>query len=197
VKLTQTTDYPWDGRVKLTFDAAPDAAFALRLRIPAWAAGATLTVNGQRWDGEVTPGRYAELRRTWKAGDAVELTLPMAARLVQAHPLVEEARGQVAVQRGPLVYCLESTDLERGVRLLDVALPRGVELKPRFDAALLGGVTVLEGTAERAVEPAWGGELYRDLPADDRKPTPVRLVPYFAWGNRGKSEMGVWLPLAR
>jgi DUF1680 family protein len=197
VKLTQRTEYPWDGRVKLTLDAVPDTEFALKLRIPAWAAGATLSVNGKPRGGELVAGKYAEVKRRWAAGDVVELVLPMKVRLLQAHPLVEEARNQVAVQRGPIVYCLESPDLEKDARIPDVAIPCGIELKPRFDAKLLGGVTVLEGAAERAAEPMWGAELYRELPTATPKQTGLRLVPYYAWGNRGRSEMTVWMPLAR
>ncbi len=119
----------------------------------------------------------------------------MAPRLVEAHPLVEEARNQVAVERGPLVYCLESTDLPRGTRLLDMALPRTIDLKPRHDPALLGGLTVLEGRGEARTEPAWSGQLYRELPHTRAEPVDLKLIPYYAWGNRGPSEMTVWMPL--
>jgi DUF1680 family protein len=195
VKLRQETDYPWDGRVKVAFEAAPEGEMSLFLRVPGWAEGAALSVNGK--PAVVTAGRYAEVRRAWAAGDAVELTLPLRPRLVEAHPLVEEARNQAAVMRGPLVYCLESTDLPQGVGVQAVALPRGVKLTPRFDQGLLGGVTVLEGRAEAAADPPWGEALYRELRPAASRPVDVRLVPYFAWGNRGKSEMTVWLPLGR
>jgi DUF1680 family protein len=197
VKLTQTTDYPWDGRVRITLDAVPVREFALKLRIPHWASGATLMVNGKAWKETPAAGRYAKVRRKWAARDVVELTLPMRVRLLQAHPLVEEARNQVAVQRGPLVYCLESTDLDKGVTVSDVRIPRRIELKPRFEPKRLGGITVLKGKAEIASEPAWGNELYRDLPTDDPRPMSIRLIPYYAWGNRGPSEMTVWMPLGR
>jgi DUF1680 family protein len=120
----------------------------------------------------------------------------MPVRLMQAHPLVEEARNQVAVQRGPLVYCVESADLPGGIGVQDVAIPRGIDLKPRFDPGLLGGVTVLEGRAEARCEPEWAGTLYRELAPSPPTPIDLRLIPYFAWGNRGRSEMSVWLPLA-
>jgi DUF1680 family protein len=196
-RLTQDTDYPWDGRVRLTVDAAPAAPVALRLRIPAWARGATLAVNGAPVATPLEPGEYAAVRRAWSAGDVVELQLPMPVRLLQAHPLVEELRNQVAVQRGPVVYCLESPDLPEGVKVSDVVLPRGIELKRRFDAKLLGGVVVLEGTAEAVAEPAWEKQLYRDLPEARTRPVAVRLIPYYAWDNRGPSEMTVWVPLGR
>jgi DUF1680 family protein len=196
VRLTQETDYPWDGRVTVSVAETPPRDVSILLRIPAWARDASLTVNGARLPRPES-GAYAEVRRAWAAGDVVVLTLPMPPRLMEAHPLVEEARNQVAVQRGPLVYCVESTDLPRGVRVQDVALPRGIALTPRFDPGLLGGVTVLEGRAEAWPEPDWSGQLYRELPAGPARLIDLRLVPYFAWGNRGPSEMSVWLPLGR
>jgi DUF1680 family protein len=135
------------------------------------------------------------VNRSWTAGDVLTLDLPMPVRLMQAHPLVEETRNQVAVQRGPIVYCLESTDLAEGVRVADVLIPRQIELKPRFDAGLLGGLTVLEGRAVARREATWTGALYRELPAANPEPIDLRLIPYYAWGNRGRSEMTVWIPL--
>jgi DUF1680 family protein len=196
-RLAQETDYPWDGRVRFTVRRAPGHEVALRLRIPGWARDASLSVNGEGAARGPRPGTYAEVRRVWSPGDVVGLTLPMPPRLMQAHPLVEEARNQVAVQRGPLVYCVESTDLPHGVRVQDVILPRGIALRPRFDPGLLGGVTVLEGRAEAWREPDWSGQLYRELSTSPPETFGLRLVPYFAWGNRGPSEMSVWLPLGR
>ncbi|HUS90726.1 MAG TPA: glycoside hydrolase family 127 protein, partial [Phycisphaerae bacterium] len=130
VGLTQQTDYPWDGRVRLTVDKAPAAPLAIRLRIPAWAAGATIRVNGQGSRAAAKPGTYAALTRTWAAGDAIELDLPMPARLVEAHPDAADLRGKVAVMRGPVVYCLESPDLPEGTAFGDVAIPASIELVP-------------------------------------------------------------------
>jgi DUF1680 family protein len=197
LKLTQETDYPWDGRVRITVGAAPKEPYSILLRIPAWAGGAALTINGTPEKQAPKPGTYHEVRRVWAAGDTLALRLPLRARLLQAHPLVEEARNQVAVKRGPLVYCLESADLPKGVALLDVAVPRALELRPRFDGALLGGVTVLEGKAVAVPEAAWGKELYRELAPTAVRPIDLRLIPYYAWGNRGASEMTVWIPFAR
>jgi DUF1680 family protein len=121
----------------------------------------------------------------------------MRPRLIEAHPLVEEARNQAAVMFGPLVYCLESTDLPGGVGVQSVALPRDAKLAARFDRTLLGGLTVLEGKAESATDRPWGGELYREFKASAPKALDVKLIPYYAWANRGKSEMTVWIPLGR
>jgi DUF1680 family protein len=195
LRLTQETDYPWDGRVKITVGAIPKSIGALKLRIPGWAREATLSINGTPDRRPLEPGTYVAVKRAWSAGDVLELTLPLRVRLMQAHPLVEEARNQVAVQRGPLVYCLESVDLTDGVRVSDVAIPRDIDLKPRFDAAFLGGVSVLEGRAAARPEAAWSRALYRELPATVPTPIDLRLIPYYAWGNRGRSEMTVWMPL--
>ena len=201
VKLIQKTDYPWDGDVKLSLQLAEQAAFALRLRIPGWAEGATIRVNGAPPTNGVRAGAYAVLKRAWKTGDTVELTLPMRARLVQANPIVEELRGQVAVMRGPLVYCLESIDLPDGVNVMDIRLPRKINLQPRFDRQLLGGVVVLEGQAVAVADPDWSGEpydsplLYKDYVSTEPQPVRLRLIPYHAWANRGEPTMTVWMPL--
>ncbi|MFO0808225.1 MAG: glycoside hydrolase family 127 protein [Gemmataceae bacterium] len=196
VRLTQTTDYPWDGRVRIKVGVAPATAFALRLRVPGWAGGATLAVNGRPLPAPEA-GRYAVLDRTWLDGDEVTLTLPMAAKLIESHPLVEETRNHVAVKRGPLVYCLESADLPKGVSLQDVAVPAGFTWTPAFDAKLLGGVATLAGRVEARPTKPWGRELYREATPAAATPADVRLVPYFAWANRGPSEMSVWLPVGR
>ena len=97
--------------------------------------------------------------------------------------------------RGPLVYCLESTDLPKDVGMQSIALPRTVKLIPRFDRGLLDGVTVLEGKANASTNQAWGTNLYREFKPAAPRPVDVKLIPYYAWANRGKSEMTVWLPL--
>jgi hypothetical protein len=195
LKLTQTTDYPWDGRVQIAVDECPRQEFSLKLRIPGWAEPATLRVNGQPASIPCVPGSYAEVRRRWKSGDLVDLNLPMPARLIEANPLVEEVRGQVAIERGPIVYCLESTDLPNGKRVQDVTIPANAVLTARFDPNLLGGVTVIETTA--LVKPAgdWSDQLYRPLSRERQKEFRLRFIPYFTWSNRGASEMSVWVPL--
>ena len=194
IKLKQETDYPWDGRVKLTVESAPAGEFSLFVRVPGWADGATLRVNDRPVDAK--PNSYAEVRRVWKAGDAVELVLPMKPRLVESHPLVEETRNHLAVMCGPLVYCLESSDLPKGVAVPDVSLPRGAKLAARFEKALLGGVAIIECKAEAAAG-EWGDQLYRTFKPTEPKSIDLKLIPYYSWANRGKSEMTVWLPLGR
>ena len=195
VELEQDTDYPWDGTIRLTFDKAASRPFYLKLRIPGWAQGATLTVNGVDAEVDVTPGTYARIRRSWRAGDTLELRLPMEPRLMIAHPLAEELRNQVAVMRGPVLYCLESHDLPEGVPVHEVCLPADIELAARYVPELLGGVTVLEGNALHLPQGDWTDRLYKPIPRADATPVPIRLIPYFTWANRGVGEMTVWMPI--
>jgi DUF1680 family protein len=165
------------------------------LRVPGWADGAEIRINGQPAEVEARPGTYVALRRAWSAGDVIELALPVRARLLAAHPKVEEARNQVAVARGPVVYCLESADLPTDVDLSEVYLPRDVQWAPRYDADLLGGLTVLEGQAVHFHTTSEADRLYRTLQNVKSKPLPITLIPYYAWANRGVGKMSVWLPL--
>jgi uncharacterized protein len=195
LKLSQQTNYPWDGRVQVTIVESPPIEFSLKLRIPGWADKATLQINGSAANLPAKPGSYAELSRNWKAGDVAELQFPMPARLIEANPLVEETRNQVAVKRGPIVYCLESPDLPKDVRVQDVAIPANSKLSARYDAEFLNGVTVIEANANVRQFGDWDGKLYRPLAGIPEREIKARFIPYFAWANRGPSEMSVWLPL--
>jgi DUF1680 family protein len=194
LKLTQATGYPWDGRITFTIEAALSKPVALMLRIPSWAAGATARINGQRADAEPKPGAYLALKREWRDGDKVELSLPMKPRLVEADPRVQENRNCLAVMRGPVVYCMESVDLPAGVKLAEVRLPRRMQLTTAREKNNLGDVVILKAAATRVRQPDWDGQLYRDFtPGKDEK-LPVTFIPYHAWANRGITEMSVWLP---
>lgn len=202
VAVTEKTEYPWDGKVTVVIDRLPkkkaqrNQPWSLRFRVPDWCQGASLKVNGETVGSNYASSTYAEVTRVWKVGDVVEWNMPMPARLMEANPLVEEVRNQVAVKRGPVVYCLESADLPEGVKLDDVLIPANISLTP-VKAEIDGfPVMALEGEAQLATEASWQGQLYREVGAAGRK-LKVRLVPYYAWGNRGKGEMSVWLPLAR
>ena len=194
VKLAQETDYPWNGKVRIKIERVAQPDFALMLRIPGWAEGAVIRVNGK--PGPAAPaGTYVEVKRKWAAGDKLELDLPMEVRLVAANPLVEEDRNQTAVMRGPIVYCLESPDLPAGVGIDDVAIPAAAKFTVRHDPSLLKGVTVIEGQARLIRQDNWSGLLYRAIRPQPAESTNIRLIPYYAWANRGISDMTVWMPL--
>ncbi len=195
VKLTQQTDYPWDGTVRITMTEVPSEELSFFLRIPGWARDAVVRINGRRTDSPATPGRYCEIRREWSQGDRLEMVLPMPVRLIEANPLVEEARNQAAVKRGPVVYCLESVDLPTGVDIQEIALAADSKFSSRFERDLLEGITILEGRAGRLAGGDWDTALYRELSSEPPRPADIRLIPYYAWGNRGDSEMTVWLPV--
>jgi uncharacterized protein len=195
IRISQQTDYPWDGKITFTIES-PSAEFSLMLRIPAWARDASITINGKPTD-QPKPGTFHELRRRWNTGDRVELNLPMPARLVEANPYVEEARNQLAVARGPLVYCLESTDLLVDVRLLDVLLPQSAKFTTKQTDDILPGMIALETTGFATANSNWSDNLYREAAGEPLREINLRFIPYFAWDNRGESEMSVWLPAKR
>jgi len=197
LRLTQQTDYPWDGKIKITVNVPSKKKFAVMLRIPAWAKEATLKVNGQAVRGDLQLGKYFQLNRIWSAGDVIELNLPMPVQLIESNSLVEETRNQVVIRRGPIVYCLESVDLPEDVRVSEAVIPGDIKLKTRFDEELLGGVIVIEGKAEVFEEGDWSNQLYRELTPQKPKKLAIKLIPYYAWSNRGVSEMTVWMSLAR
>ncbi|MDW7981028.1 MAG: glycoside hydrolase family 127 protein [Verrucomicrobiales bacterium] len=198
VKLVQETEYPWSGRVRVRIVQPGTNEFTLKLRVPGWVRHpARVRVNLRPVELELTPGEYVELRRAWHAGDIVDLDLPMQAELIEANPLVEETFGQVAVKRGPIVYCLESADLPSGVRVTQVLVPADAELRARYDARLLGGVVVIDTSLLYRTNSIWEGDLYRPFAAGVLRRVSTKFVPYCVWGNRGRGEMSVWLPISQ
>jgi DUF1680 family protein len=196
IKLTQETEYPWNGRVRITINDCGQKEFALKLRIPGWTKSASVRINNSSADNSARPGSYFEIRRAWKPGDEVDLDLPMPVQLMEANPLVEDDQNQIAIQRGPIVYCLESPDLPHGVKISGVFIPSDLKLTARYDQRLLGGITVLEGEVLARQGEDWNGKLYRELQPNDFSPVKIKFIPYSVWQNRGQSEMSVWLPLA-
>lgn len=197
IALEQTTNYPWDGAVKILISEAPAGPFNLHLRIPEWSDGTTVSVNGEPLNN-VTPGTYLDIERTWAAGDSIEIDMPMEPTLMAAHHKAEEARNQVAVVRGPVVYCLESVDLPDGVSIENVHMARDATIEATHEADLLGGVTVLKGSLVHrpGVTGTDDEQLYVPLTATSDETFDGQLVPYYAWNNRGLPYMSVWLPTA-
>lgn len=191
--LREQSDYPWSGHIVFTVTDAVDGGLPLHVRIPGWSSGATLTVNGVA-HAVGAPGAYTTIARPLSVGDVIELDLPMPVRVLRAHRLAEEAANQVAVQRGPVVYCVEEADLPDDVLLEQAALRRGVAFDT--EEIEIDGQRLVALTTSLAVIPGTGDDaLYADVDADPLIDVPARLVPYFAWGNRGPGEMSVWLPI--
>ncbi|MHC4568371.1 MAG: glycoside hydrolase family 127 protein [Planctomycetota bacterium] len=197
LKLTQETDYPWDGRVRITVDAVElGQPFSVRLRIPGWANDATLTINGRAAEVDCKPASYVAVERDWATGDVIELELPMPVRMIVADPRIEQNRNQVAVMRGPIVYCLESIDLPAGVEFEDVCLAAAAKWRTRHRPDLLGGVTVL-GTKAFVVDKTERQDIggYRQVSDAEPRRADISMIPYFAWNNRQEPKMSVWLPV--
>lgn len=195
VVIHQRTDYPWDGGVELEVQTERETPFGLFLRIPGWAEEAEIVVNGQPFDQEIRPGTYAEIHRSWKAGDRVRLSLPLAVRCLMSHPRVEANRGRIALVRGPLVYCLEQAD-HAGVDVRDLRIPSGATWEASLRPDLLGGVVTLHGEAIVMGDAGDAGDaLYRPFRHEETngRMVPVTAIPYFTWANRESGPMRVWL----
>ncbi|MCM2678513.1 glycoside hydrolase family 127 protein [Echinimonas agarilytica] len=193
IQLTQSTHYPWNGSVSITIDACKDTAFDLMLRIPGWARQATVLVNGQDCGVEVKAGEFANINRVWAAGDTITLEMPMEINFVEGHPRIEEIRNQVAIKRGPLVYCIESPDLPENTGILDVYISGDTELKAQHKTDFLGGVTTIEGSVQLRSDSEQS--MYRNVSKPVWQQHDAQFVPYFAWSNRGTAEMTVFMPI--
>lgn len=195
VTIAQETQYPWDGQVKISVTPEKTSQFALYLRIPGWAdnqpvpsdlysfvnpemGSVSVTVNGEVVRYKQDKG-YAVIDRKWKRGDVVNFVLPMSIRKVEANKNVAENSGKVAIERGPIVYCLEGVD--NGMQLNKLILPDSSKLSETFVPDMLGGVVKISGEALITGEPA-------------KQSQKITAIPYFIWNNRGADEMKVWIP---
>jgi DUF1680 family protein len=181
VAIKQATRYPWDGDVKLTITPEEIKDFALKLRIPQWCQGATVAINGKSLGELVNDKGYVTIDGSWSAGDVVELNMPMPIRRVKADPRVKDNIGRVALQRGPIVYCVEAVD--NNGRAMNLSVPVDSELTAAHQDQLVRGMTVIKGKA-----------LARQRDNEPAKRVEFTAIPYFAWDNRDAGEMVVWLP---
>jgi uncharacterized protein len=185
VKMTQETRYPWEGDVTIKVEPEKSFAFELHLRIPGWCKSKpTIRVNDSDLQDLPVKDGYLTIGRSWKAGDVVRLTLPMPVERVYADPQVKADVGRVAIQRGPVVYCLEGVDNDGQVR--NLVLPRDSVLTASVEKDLLGGVAVVQGEALAVTRG-------KDEALETRK-MPFKAVPYSTWDNRKPGPMVVWLP---
>jgi len=222
IALTQSTNYPWEGKVTITIDNIGSKSVPIHFRVPRWTEDALVTINGEEMNEHPEPGSYLKIERTWKTGDEIVLDFPMPVRLMEANPKAIHLNNKVAVMRGPVVYCLELPKEDGGAEMYTngIFLSENINLTSEYRDDFLGRVVVLKGKAfTRAEEEAikknnsqlsdeqissdWEeNELYR--PLDSMKTSPeaegsvdVELIPYYAWANRGLSYMDVWIPLVR
>ncbi|MFJ4784924.1 glycoside hydrolase family 127 protein [Streptomyces sp. NPDC088794] len=173
------TDYPWRGRIEVTVEAAPaDADWTLSLRIPSWCPDFTATAPNGDSPAETVPG-WLRLRRRWHPGDSLTVDLDLSPRLTLPDARVDGVRGCVAIERGPLVHCLEGEDQRAGIPFEELTLPHDAHLSARHEPELLGGVTVVTADGRSRA----GADV-----------VPLTAVPYHVWANRGAGPMRVWIP---
>lgn len=197
IELSQKTAYPWDGNIDLQFAKTPQKAFSVFLRIPGWCHHAKILVNGKLFATKSNGGEYAEVKRNWRKGDQLQLILDMPVTLIEANPLVEETRNQITVKRGPVVYCLESVDLDKSTSVFGVGIPTNAQFKIAPIKIDNSNIVSLQTTAQKLDNGQWKGQLYKEVSKKPAEKINVRLVPYYAWGNRGHTEMSVWLPVIK
>jgi DUF1680 family protein len=195
LKISQKTEYPWKGDVSMTVSPAKSQEFTVYLRIPGWSAGNSVRVNGKTVDG-AKAGEYLAIRRKWSTGDRIELAMDMTPRLLKANAAVMEDVGKTAMQRGPIVFCMEGLDQaeeNHGLNMANLRLDLKGETKVRFEPETLGGVTVLEHPGSFV---AGAPDLYRTASPGpgEKNGTMLKLIPYYAWANRKPSPMQVWIP---
>ena len=189
--IIQTGKSPWDGVIDFHLQLARPQVLTLSFRIPEWSSDPQLAVNGDTVHVSVENG-YASVRREWKPDDRIALRFQMPVRRIHGNPKLMGNSGQVAIQRGPFVYCIEDADFSNSV--LGVSLPGKGVLSPTFEPSLLGGLVTVNGEAECVEGTATG--LYHSGEAPARKVVPFRAIPYFAWDNRTPGAMRVWIPVS-
>ena len=202
LQLTQQSNYPWEGKIRMSVNPKRSSDLTFMLRIPGWARNEAvpgdlyhftgnstgvqpvLTVNGEKVPYEINKG-YAVVRRTWKKNDIIQLDLPMDIKRVAANDKVKDDSGMVALQKGPMIYCAEWADNDG--RTANLILPGNAGLTAVFQPELLHGIMTLQGTGRAVIIDASGQEVS----TRDQK---ITVIPYYAWANRGKGEMNIWFP---
>jgi DUF1680 family protein len=186
VRLAVTTDYPWSGRIEVRVVETPDEPWVLSLRIPPWARAARLTLPGE--PARAVDGAVAAVRRDWRSGDIVVLDLELATIVTPSDPRIDATRGCVALQRGPLVYCIETADLPDGPELEDV------EVEPTVSPVAEDRPDIAPGIVGLTMPAHLRRSGTRSGPGSES--VVLRAIPYFAWANRSVEAMRVWIPAA-
>ena len=198
IVLNVQTDYPWQGQVQIAIQEAAGSTWQLRLRVPEWCSQVSITVNGQAIESPRHEARYLVIDRAWQAGDVISLQMLMEPTLVEAHPRIDAVRGSLAIQRGPVVYCLEAID-HHDVNLMDIRLDESAALQTEWrEETVLGNLMVIRTNGYLVDGADWQQHLYRRFTEDSvlQKSAALVAVPYYAWANRGANAMRVWIPRA-
>ena len=193
IKLSQDTEYPWKGLVKLTVEECKSETFDIALRIPGWAKNVEISINGEKIAAKAIPSTYEIINRNWKAGDVIIIDMPMEATFIEGHPRIEEVRNQVAVKRGPVVYCVESPDIPEKSSILDVYISGDSQLTAQHKTDFLGGITTID--VDLKIRQDNPDQMYNAISKPNWQNVTTQLVPYFAWSNRGTAEMTVFMPV--
>ena len=197
-KIRMTTDYPWQGKINLKVLETDGSSFRLSLRIPAWSESFHAAINGVPIDNPHQENGYLVLEKDWQPGDEVTLDLGMAPMLIASHPRIDANRGCLAIQRGPLVYCLEDQDQEVKDRLLDVEINPNQPLTAQWENDLLDGIMAIHAKGRVSDHDSWRANLYQPLNPSHKDPgkeVDLMAVPYYTWANRGIGGMRVWIPI--
>jgi len=195
VKLQVETEYPWSGDVNVQVRQSDGSSWPLSLRVPGWCVDYVVTVNGETIQGDWGTGQYVTVTRAWQPGDVVELSMPMSPRITTPHPRADAIRGSLAIERGPVVYCLEEVD-HPGIDLLDVRVAGDTTLEAEWREDLLDGIVVVKADGAVADVAAWGSSLYAPVGqfSPSYRQAMLTAVPYYAWANRKPGGMRVFIP---
>ncbi len=193
VTVRQQANYPWNGEIAIKLDIAKPTEFIVKMRIPGWSNGAVASINGQVIKvAENSERGYLTITREWQTGDCITLILPMPIERVYSHPDVRQNSGCVALQRGPIVYCIEQEDHKSPIHR--IILQEHAELQHEYSAELLGGVVIIKGNAITQDMNAWKDVLYRINRPEEENKVELTAIPYYAWCNRTPGAMRVWIP---
>lgn len=190
VEIIQQSTFPWDGKVKLTFNT-PDLEFTLALRIPNWSNNTSVNLNGKTiTTQDFIRNGFVKIHRTWSTNDTIEIEFPMKVVKITANPQVRENRGKVAIMRGPLVYCLEQVD--NGSQLHNLIIDQDSTFSVEHKPDLLNGISVITVSGKREIDD-WNDVLYKANSPLTRQSAKLTFIPYYAWANRKQGEMLVWI----
>lgn len=192
LKLRIGGNYPWHEQVKIAIDSVQPVRHTLALRLPDWCPEAKVTLNGLEVEQDIRKG-YLHIRRTWQEGDTIILTLPMPVRRVYGNSLARHVAGKVAIQRGPLVYCLEQAD--NGEELHNLWLPKESEFRVFEGKGLFAHKMLIqaEGEKQSAADAQHQALWHYDNAPSSRQPQTLTFIPWFSWANRGEGEMRIWV----